>query len=112
LSQDSGPMHPQFTPTSFEDLPSPPPESMSYQPVSYEPQSYEPHSYQPQAEEPQPEQTQESDDQPQPKKKSFMDDDDDDELFKRAAALKNAQKSNADKAADEAFRKAAEADGK
>jgi len=45
------------------------------------------------------------------KKKSFMDlDDDDDDLARRAAALKISGKSDADKKADEAFRKAAEAD--
>jgi hypothetical protein len=43
-----------------------------------------------------------------------MDDDDDDEILRKAAELKtqNKGKSEADKAADEAFRKAAEADGK
>ncbi|OAL55554.1 hypothetical protein IQ07DRAFT_529195 [Pyrenochaeta sp. DS3sAY3a] len=48
----------------------------------------------------------------QPKKKSFMDDDDDDDLAQRASALKisGGGKSEADKKADEAFRKAAEAD--
>ena len=45
-----------------------------------------------------------------PKKKSFMDDDDDDDLMTRAASLKNSGKSDADKKADDAFRKAAEAD--
>ncbi|KAF1937274.1 hypothetical protein EJ02DRAFT_412656 [Clathrospora elynae] len=46
----------------------------------------------------------------QPRKKSFMDDDEDD-ISKRVAALKiNGGKSDADKKADEAFRKAAEAD--
>jgi hypothetical protein len=48
------------------------------------------------------------------KKKSFMDDDDDDDLATRASALKisggSSSKSDADKKADEAFRKAAEAD--
>ncbi|KAL5114988.1 vesicle coat component, partial [Pleosporales sp. CAS-2024a] len=55
----------------------------------------------------------------QPKKKSFMDDDDDEDLVARAAALKigstsasKKSKSDADKIADEAFRKAAEADAK
>ncbi|KAF1844563.1 uncharacterized protein K460DRAFT_365509 [Cucurbitaria berberidis CBS 394.84] len=48
----------------------------------------------------------------QPRKKSFMDDDDDDDLATRAAALKisGGGKSESDKKADEAFRKAAEAD--
>ncbi|KAE8844009.1 hypothetical protein PTNB73_08414 [Pyrenophora teres f. teres] len=49
------------------------------------------------------------------KKKSFMDDDDDDDLAARASALKisagsSSSKSEADRKADEAFRKAAEAD--
>lgn len=44
-----------------------------------------------------------------PKKKSFMDDDGDDELLTQASALK---KSENDRKADEAFRKAAEEDGK
>lgn len=50
------------------------------------------------------------DEEPQPrKKKSFMDDDDDDDLAARAAAM---QKAENDRKADEAFRKAAEEDGK
>jgi hypothetical protein len=51
-----------------------------------------------------------------PKTKSFMDDDDDADLVARAAALKigssSNSKSDADKKADDAFRKAAEADAK
>jgi hypothetical protein len=48
------------------------------------------------------------------KKKSFMDDDDEEDLVTRAAALKigSGSKSDADKKADEAFRKAAEEDAK
>src|SRR5262249_21690184 len=46
-----------------------------------------------------------------PKKKSFMDDDeDDDELMKHAEALKKQKRAEADRIADEAFRKAVEAD--
>lgn len=60
-----------------------------------------------------PEETDQSspvDEEPQPrKKKSFMDDDDDDDLAARAAAM---QKAENDRKADEAFRKAAEEDGK
>ncbi|KAK7607852.1 Sec23-binding domain of Sec16-domain-containing protein [Phyllosticta paracitricarpa] len=86
------------------------PPSASYEPpsTSYEPptSSYEPPSYQPYEPDPEP------DKDSQPKKKSFMDDDDDDELERRAAALKAQQKAEADRQADEAFRKAAEADGK
>ncbi|KKY21100.1 putative copii coat assembly protein sec16 [Diplodia seriata] len=76
---------------------------------SYEPptNSYEPPSYQPY--EPEPEAAEEKEEE-KPKKKSFMDDDDDDELERRAAALKAQQKAEADRIADEAFRKAAEAD--
>ncbi|KAL1643965.1 vesicle coat component [Diplodia intermedia] len=76
---------------------------------SYEPptNSYEPPSYQPY--EPEPEAAEEKEEE-KPKKKSFMDDDGDDELERRAAALKAQQKAEADRIADEAFRKAAEAD--
>ncbi|KAL4803292.1 Sec23-binding domain of Sec16-domain-containing protein [Aspergillus unguis] len=52
--------------------------------------------------------TEESDDE-KPRKKSVMDDDDDD-LAARSEALKKAEKARKDKEADEAFRKAAEAD--
>jgi len=47
-----------------------------------------------------------------PKKKSFMDDDEDDndELMKRAEALKKQKRVEADRVADDAFRKAVEAD--
>ncbi|OJI79887.1 hypothetical protein ASPTUDRAFT_131151 [Aspergillus tubingensis CBS 134.48] len=44
------------------------------------------------------------------KKKSFMDDDDDDDIAARAAAIQKAEKARKDREADEAFRKAAEAD--
>ena len=54
----------------------------------------------------------EGEEKPKSKKKGFMDDDEeDDDLAARAAALKSKQKSEADRVADEAFRKAAEADG-
>ncbi|KAJ9641769.1 vesicle coat component [Coniosporium tulheliwenetii] len=88
----------------------------SYEPPtpSYEPpsSSYDPPSYQPYEPEPPQADTHASDgDSPaQTKKKSFMDDDDDDELERRAAELKKQQKAQADREADEAFRKAAEAD--
>ncbi|GAD91555.1 COPII vesicle coat protein Sec16 [Paecilomyces variotii No. 5] len=72
---------------------------------AYEPPSYEPQSTT--AQEEQPESPGEK-----PKKKSFMDDDDDDDLAARAAALKKAEKERKDREADEAFRKAAEADAK
>ena len=74
----------------------------------YEPPStgYEAPSYQPYQPDPEPDSDEEV--KPKPKRKGIMDlDDDDDDMVKRAAALKKAQ---ADRAADEAFRKAAEAD--
>lgn len=45
------------------------------------------------------------------KKKSFMDDDDGDDFEARAAALRKDEKARKDREADEAFRRAAEADG-
>ena len=45
-------------------------------------------------------------------KRSFMDDDDETDLAAKAAALKAQDKARKDREADEAFRKAAEADGK
>lgn len=59
---------------------------------------------------PQLEVTEESEDE-KPRKKSTVDDDDDD-LAARAESLKKAEKARKDREADEAFRKAAEADGK
>ncbi|KAI7721565.1 hypothetical protein KC353_g1255 [Hortaea werneckii] len=83
------------------------PPSSSYEPPasSYEPPGYQP--YEPESEAAEEEQA------PQPKKKGMMDlsdDEDDREMERRAAALKQQQKSDADRQADEAFRKAAEAD--
>ncbi|KAK5108803.1 hypothetical protein LTR62_007777 [Meristemomyces frigidus] len=67
----------------------------------YEPPSYQPYQPEPEAED-------EGTETLRPKKKGMMDlDDDDDEIARRAAALK---KSQADREADELFRKAAEAD--
>ncbi|EOA88484.1 uncharacterized protein SETTUDRAFT_168364 [Exserohilum turcica Et28A] len=72
--------------------------------------TFEPPSYQPYNPD---EDDKEEEEQPK-KKKSFMDDDDDDDLAARASALKisgsTSSKSEADRKADEAFRKAAEAD--
>ncbi|PYH48161.1 COPII coat assembly protein SEC16 [Aspergillus saccharolyticus JOP 1030-1] len=51
-------------------------------------------------------------DEPAKKKKSFMDEDDDDDIAARAAAIQKAEKARKDREADDAFRKAAEADGK
>lgn len=85
----------------------------SYEPSSggYEPptSSYEPPAYEPY--EPEDEKSAEAEEKPIAKKKSFMDlDDDEDDLAARAAALKKPSKTDADRQADEAFRKAAEAD--
>ncbi|KAF2722136.1 hypothetical protein K431DRAFT_284337 [Polychaeton citri CBS 116435] len=84
----------------------------TYQPPSmggYEPptasNSYEPPAFQPYQPEPDSPETP-SDKSAKPTKRGIMDDEDD-ELAKRAEALKKAQ---ADREADEAFRKAAEAD--
>ncbi|USP80886.1 uncharacterized protein yc1106_08160 [Curvularia clavata] len=73
--------------------------------------TFEPSGYQPYNPD---EDDKEEEEQPK-KKKSFMDDDDDDDLVARASALKisggsSSSKSEADRKADEAFRKAAEAD--
>lgn len=116
----------------------PPPQDYSYEPPSnnfeepttdYEPLSdiaepypvengaastggYAPPSYQPYMPDAAPAMEDDKNvDVPKPKKKSFMDDDEDDELVRKAAALKLEEKSRNDAAADEAFRKAAEADG-
>lgn len=77
----------------------PPTASSGYEPPSYS--TYQPY-------EPEPDSTE--DEAPKAKKKTFGDDDDEDDLARRAAALKSQQKSAADRAADDAFRKAAEAD--
>jgi hypothetical protein len=86
----------------------PEPSGYGYEPPT---SSYEPGPYQPyQPDEPL---LSNEEGQDRPKKKSFMDDDgeDEDDLAAKAAALKKAQKAEADRVADEAFRKAAEADG-
>ncbi|KAF4168392.1 hypothetical protein CNMCM6936_002487 [Aspergillus lentulus] len=54
----------------------------------------------------------ESTEEDKPKKKSFMDEDDDEDLAARAAAIQKAERARRDREADEAFRKAAEADAK
>ncbi|KAK5155501.1 vesicle coat component [Recurvomyces mirabilis] len=66
--------------------------------AAYEPPSYQPYEPEPEAE---------GDDELRPKKKGMMDLDDEDDVAARAAAVKKAA---ADKEADDAFRKAAEAD--
>jgi COPII coat assembly protein SEC16 len=90
------PSQPAMT-QSFDD--NPPPSSSFDDTPSYQP-------YNPDEED--------KEEDKKPKKKSFMDDDDDEDLVARAAALKigSSSKSDADRKADEAFRKAAEADAK
>lgn len=90
------------TSTEFEER-----ESDIYQPPasSYEAPRYEPYV-------PDPATGDEAEDRPMKKSSAFVDDDDDDELERRAAELKRQQKAQADREADEAFKKAAEADGK
>ncbi|CAF9906306.1 vesicle coat component [Imshaugia aleurites] len=93
--------------------------SMTYEPPSYtyEPPStngYEPppmNSYDPPAYDPYLPQAGESPVEEKSKKKSFMDDDDGDDFETRAAALRKEEKARKDREADEAFRRAAEADG-
>ena len=97
------------------------PPSFKYEPASpvppepiflngYEPDvpsAYNPPSYEPVSSE-----AQQSPIESKPKKKSFMDDDDDDDFEARAAALRKEEKLRKDREADEAFKRAAEADGK
>ncbi|KAL8721793.1 MAG: hypothetical protein Q9225_001593 [Loekoesia sp. 1 TL-2023] len=87
--------------SSYEPPPSTyEPESSGYQP----PSSYAP--YDPQAQDDQNPAAQRS----PTKKKSFMDDDGNDDFAARAAAILKEDKTRKDKEADDAFRKAAEAD--
>ena len=95
------------------------PSSIAYEPPSYtyEPSStsnYEPpsmNSYNPSSYDPDVPQAEESPVEEKPKKKSFMDDDDNDDFEARATALRKEEKARKDREADEAFRKAVEADG-
>ena len=68
-------------------------------------------SYNPPAYDPYVRQAEESPVEAKSKKKSFMDDNDDDDFEARAAALRKEERARKDREADEAFRKAAEADG-
>jgi len=108
----SSPQTPSFPPVSQQQQP----EQSSYEAPtisSYEPptsgyQPYEPPAYEPDA--------MNDEDSPvdtKPKKKSFMDDDEDDYKPTSASAASASEKTKAekDREADEAFRKAAEADG-
>ena len=98
------PVHPP--PTSHSDEPAHDPEgggAGGYQPPSssYEPPGYSYTPYEPEPPSP------EEEAKPRPKQRTYGDDEDEDDFAARAAALK---KSQADKQADDAFRKAAEAD--
>jgi hypothetical protein len=103
--QPSSYMSPQ---TSYEPQPSPsyePPSDTGYEPPAsgYTPPSYDPATMNDEPDSPI---------DTRPKKKSFMDDDDDDiPALKRAPASGEKSKAEKDREADEAFRKAAEADG-
>ena len=91
------------------------PETAGYQPSSYEPSSYEPSSYEPPSYEP-PSYRQDGPQEVESplknhKKPSAMIDEDDD-FEERAAAIRKEGKARKDHEADEAFRKAAEEDGR
>ena len=76
--------------------------------------NYEPplmNTYVPPAYDPNVPQAGESPVEEKPKKKSFMDDAEDDDFEARAAALRKEEKARNDREADEAFKRAAEADG-
>jgi hypothetical protein len=93
---------------SFDESAQPTENELTYDRYGPSSSTFEPPAYQPYV----PDEDDKEEEQ-QPKKKSFMDDDDDD-LAARASGLKisgaSTSKSEADKKADEAFRKAAEAD--
>lgn len=79
------------------------PPSYTYEPPSntYDPPSYDPET----TNDPESPQT-------NPKKKTFGDTDDEEDMVKSAAALRKEERAQRDREADEAFRKAAEADGR
>ena len=95
------------------------PSSITYGPPSYtyehpSTSSYEPppmDSYNPPSYDPDVPQAEESPVEEKPKKRSFMDDDDDDDFEARATALRKEEKARKDREADEAFKRAVEADG-
>ena len=114
-TEETAPLSSYQPQSSFAQRPASPVSAPDQSPIGYEPpssgyepptSSYEPPTYQPYS----PDDLEDS--SPVVKKKSFIDDDDDDDLTRRAAELKKKQKTEADRQADEAFRKAAEADGK
>lgn len=112
-SNQSSSVHEASAPNTYPPVPnteeSPPigyiPPSYTYEPPS---NSYEPPSYDPETN---------ADDDPEspqekPKKKIYGAEDDDEEFVKSAAAVLKEERARRDREADEAFRKAAEADGK
>ncbi|MCJ1248350.1 vesicle coat component [Trapelia coarctata] len=101
---------PDGLPSTYHATPSDEPPSASFESPSYgykppTSSSYEPPSYDPETQNGEISPVQEK-----PKKKSYLDDDEDDDIVTKAAALKKAEKAKKDREADEAFRKAAEAD--
>ncbi|MCJ1434042.1 vesicle coat component [Xylographa pallens] len=123
------PPAPYSPPALYEPQESYEPFTSSYEPLSYEPMSaslepqsaslgarsshgYEPpsSSYDPPSYDPETQNGGTSPVQEERKGKSYLDDDEDDDLVAKAAALKKAEKAKKDHEADEAFRKAAEAD--
>lgn len=94
-----------YEPSASTDMPP----SSAYEPPSYEPpatNSYDPPSYNPEVS-----QVNESPVEEMRKKKSLMDDDEDD-FEARAATMRKEGKLRKDREAEEAFKRAAEADGK
>jgi hypothetical protein len=95
---------------SFDEPTQPTANELTYDRYGPSSSTFEPPAYQPYN----PDEDDKEEEKPLTKKKSFMDLDDDDDLAARASALKisggGSSKSEADKKADEAFRKAAEAD--
>jgi hypothetical protein len=111
LPSSYSPPEPSYDPQHSSAYESPasfgyePPSNSSYEPPSsgYEPPSYEPATMNDEPDSPI---------ETRPKKKSFMDDDDDDiPSLKRAPESREKTKEEKDREAQEAFRKAAEADG-
>ena len=89
-------------------------ESSSYKYDAHSTSDYEPppmNTYDPPAYDPYVPQAGESPVEEKPKRKTFMDDTDDDAFEARAATLRKEEKARNDRMADEAFKRAAEADG-
>ena len=112
--------HEQYQPPSqSESAGNHQPSSTTYEPPSYthgiaSTSGYEPlalTNYSPPAYDTYAAQAGDSPVEEKPKKKSFMDDEEDDDFEARAAALRKEEKARNDREADEAFKRAAEADG-